>query len=201
MKKSIKGKERIIAACIETLKHNSIDDVSMRKIAKTAGLTTGAIYHFYQSKNELLLDVMKQQLHFSTKIYDSVRDDENISAKELLERINTEVSKRMRKTDEQVLHIQLTSDVIKNRQNIKDEYHKTYVKMLESVSYLFEKAFDIEDTGCHKSIASILVAAMDGIALQQALGVLPETTEKMIETYIKFFNESIPLYFKNHRQD
>lgn len=193
-----KRKQRIIDAAFKTLETNSIEDVSMRKIAATANLTTGAIYHFYKSKDELLLDVMKQQLHFTTKLYETVHNQNNeFKGRELVDVITSEVANRIRKEKAQKIHVQFFSDVIKKDCKIREEYQKNYRNIIKATASLFEDSFHIKDHGYHTAIASILVAAMDGIAMQQALEVVPDDIEKIIETYTEFFSEYIPQFLNN----
>ncbi len=193
-------KQHIINAAIETLKELPIDKVSVRNIAKRAGLTTGAIYHFYDSKDDLIFDAMQQSLYFTTALYKQVeRAEHKLKGQALLDEINKQVEQRIKKIEEQKLHIQIISDVIKKDNQLKKEYQENYKMMIDVVSKLFAEAFEIEESKCQKSVASILIAAIDGIALQQALGVLPESLEDMNQTYIKFFNESIPAYLEKHQ--
>jgi AcrR family transcriptional regulator len=195
MEENNKRKQRIIDAAIATLKEFPIDRVSVRNIAKKAGLTTGAIYHFYKSKDDLIFDAMQQSLYFTNNLYHKIeKDGHKLKGKSLIEEINKQVEQRIRKIDEQKLHIQIISDVIKKDDALKQEYIKNYQLMIDVVSKLFSDAYEIEESKCQKSVASILIAAIDGIALQQALGVLPGSVDETIETYIHFFNESIPNY-------
>lgn len=194
-------KQHIINAALETLKELPLEQVSVRKIAKKAGLTTGAIYHFYQSKDDLIFDAMQQSLYFTNALYKEVEKGQHqLKGKPLIEEINKHVEQRIKKTEEQKLHIQVLSEVVKKDDALKEEYRKYYELMIDVVSKLFKDAFEIDESLCQKSVASILIAAIDGIALQQALGVLPESLEDMIQTYIKFFNESIPAYLENHKE-
>jgi len=201
MKEQNKHKERILKAAIDTLKENSIEDVSMRKIAAKAGLTTGAIYHFYSGKDELLFDCMKEQLHFTTKLYARVKSNvDKKRGEELIQEINSEVEKRIRKSDEQKIHIQVIGDILKGNCKIKDEFIQNYINMINSTSELFTQAFHI-DSEYNPSVASLLVAAIDGIAIQQSLGVLPESLDQTIEVFIRFFNQSIPAFLKSNTKD
>ena len=195
-----KGKQRIINATVDVLKECPIDQVSMRKIALKAGVTTGSIYHHYKNKDELLFDVMKQTLHFTTRLYETVKNDNHKEGQALLEEINQEVKARLLKTEEQTLHIHFFSDVIKQKNIIKDEYQHNYKNMIESTAELFTKALNIRNDDYQKSMAAILVAAMDGIAMQQALDVLPEDLTKLTDVFIDFFNESIPQFLKNYKK-
>ncbi|MDY0138488.1 MAG: TetR family transcriptional regulator [Candidatus Izemoplasmatales bacterium] len=196
-----KRKQHIIDSAILTLKELPIDQVSVRKIAKKAGLTTGAIYHFYNSKDDLIFDCMQQSLYFTSNLYRRVEEGKyQLKGKDLLDEINRQVEQRIRKIEEQKLHIQIISDVIKKDDDLKKEYVKNYRRMIDVVSKLFSEAFTIEESICQKSVASILIAAIDGIALQQALDVLPENIDSIIKTYINFFNESIPEYLKKHSE-
>lgn len=195
-----KRKQRIIDAAIDTLKTFPIDQVSVRKIADKAGLTTGAIYHFYKSKDDLIFDAMQQSLYFTNQLYSEVeRDKHQLKGDALVDKINEQVEKRIRKIEEQKLHIQILSDVIKKDSILKQEYIHNYQMIIDIVSKLFSDAYALEESKCQKSVASILIAAIDGIALQQALGVLPEGLDDTIKTYIEFFNESIPIYLKQHQ--
>ena len=194
-------KQRIIDATIKTLKEFPLDKVSMRTIAKNAGLTTGAIYHFYDSKDDLIFDAMQQSLYFTSDLYRQVEEGKHqLKGDALIKVINDQVEKRIKKIDEQKLHIQIISDVIKKDDALKAEYQKNYTLMIDAVSKLFSDAFLIDESNCQKSVASILIAAIDGIALQQALGVLPEALDDMTKTYINFFNESIPRYLNEHQE-
>lgn len=194
-----KRKQRIIDAAIEVLKENPLEETTVRKIASKAGLTTGAIYHHYKNKDEMLFDVIKQSLQFTHRLAETVKNEKGLKNKnEVLSDISTEVAKRLSKADEQKLHILLLSEVIARNNAIKKKYQKNYSEIINNTANLFGNAFEIENDEYKKGVASILVAAMDGIAMQQALGVLPEDLEKMIDTFISFFSESIPIFLRNH---
>ncbi len=194
-----KRKQRIIDAAIEVLKENSIEETTVRKIASKAGLTTGSLYHHYKNKDEILFDVMKQSLQFTHRMIERVRNEKKSKkGGELLSEIVSEVGKRLSKADEQKLHILLLNDVIARNREIKGKYQSNYTEIIDNTANLFGDAFEIENTEYKKAVAAILVAAIDGIAIQQALEVLPEDLKKMIDTFNSFFSESIPLFLKNH---
>lgn len=194
-------KQRIIDAAIEVLKENPIEETTVRKIAAKAGLTTGAIYHHYKNKDELFFDVIKQSLQFTHRLAEAVKDEKRSKrGNELLSEICSEVEVRLSKVDEQKLHVLLLSDVISRKSIIKKKYQKNYTDIINNTANLFDKAFEIENKEFKKSVAALLVAAMDGIAIQQALGVLPEDLGKMTEVFTSFFSESIRNYLKNHME-
>ncbi len=196
-----KRKQRIIDAAIEVLKENSIEETTVRKIASKAGLTTGSLYHHYKNKDEILFDVMKQSFLFTHKMVEAVKDEKRSKkGKELLSEIVSQVTKRLSKVDEQKLHILLLNNAIAKNSEIKEKYQNNYCEIINNTANLFDDAFEIENNEYKKEVASILVAAMDGIAMQQALGILPEDLNKMIDTFNSFFVESIPLFLKNHRE-
>lgn len=192
-------KQRIIDATIRVLKKNSVEEISMRNIAAEAGITTGAIYHHFKNKEELFFAVMQETLHFSNNIYTRLlNSDTNLKSKELLDEIKTNVANRLRRIDEQKFHISIISDMLKQQGDITKKYKEDYAKVIKSVGELFLKAFDLEDNPNKVYMANFLVAAMDGMALQQAVEVLPEDMEKTIEVFIDFFSTSIPRYLKEN---
>ena len=191
-------KKRIIDAAIEVIKEKGVKESTVREIATKAGVTTGAIYHYYKNKDQVLYDVLHQSLHFSHKI------TENQQAKlkgqnEILDEISDKIAQRLSKIDEQRLYLLLISDVIAKNGEIKEQYCENYKKILKETGDLFYYAFGIENSEIKTNIASILVAALDGIAIQQSLGALPDETYKMIEIFSDFFKESIPIFLEKHK--
>jgi len=195
-----KRKKRIIDATFKTLKENPLEKVSMRKIADNANLSTGAIYHFYPSKDELIFACIKESMLFTSKLYDNLKKDVDKSEKaEVLRDINKRIERRIKKVEDQKLHIQLLTDSIKRNNKNKQEYKKQYKDMIDNVADIFTKLYDVENSECEHSMASILLAAIDGIALQQSLNALPEKMDSIIHTFIRFFNIAIPLYLKHYK--
>ena len=195
-----KRKKRIIDATLKTLRENPLEKVSMRKIAENANLSTGAIYHFYPSKDELIFACIKESLLFTASLYDSLSKEIDTTEKaEVLQDMNKRIKKRLRKVEDQKLHIQLLSDSIKRNNKNKREYKDHYKETIDSLAELFTKLYDVPNSDCEQSMASILIAAIDGLALQQSLDVLPEKMGSIIHTFTRFFNVAIPLYLKHYK--
>lgn len=191
-------KKRITDAAIEVIKEKGVEDSTVREIATKAGLTTGAIYHYYKNKSEVMYDVFHQSLHFSHTITENQRA--KLKGKnEILGEISDKIAERLSKIEDQRLYLLLVSDVIAKDGEIKEQYCENYKKILNETGDLFYYAFGIENSEMKTNIASILVAALDGIAIQQSLGALPVETDKMIEVFSAFFKESIPIFLEKHK--
>ena len=194
-----KRKQRIIDAAVEVIKEKGVKDTSTRDIAARAGLTTGAIYHHYKNREALLYDVLHQSLHISHKITNNP-ETKTKKRKEVLEEICKGVAERFSKTEEQRFYILLLSEMIAQNNELTGEYAEFYKKILHETGDLFYYAFGIENPELKTAVASLLVMGLDGFAIQQSLGALPEKDEKMIQVFIEFFSESIPAFLKKHKK-
>jgi AcrR family transcriptional regulator len=199
MKEVNTRKQRIIDAAILVMQENPMEEVTVRKIANKAGLTTGAIYHHYKNKDELLFDVIKQSLQFTHRLAESVKNENHKKGRELLEEIASEVGTRLSKSEEQKLYILLLMDAVARNHPVRKKYEENYRAIIENTANLFEESFEIKNDTYKRGVAALLVAAMDGIAIQQALGVLPDNQEMMTETFVTFFQESISTFLRNHQ--
>jgi len=50
-------KDIIMDATVELLEKQSLDDISLAKIATTAGISKGTLYYHYKTKEDILLDI------------------------------------------------------------------------------------------------------------------------------------------------
>lgn len=192
-----KRKEKIIDAAIEVFKEKSVEEATVREIAARAGLTTGSIYYYYKNKDELLFDVINHSIHFSHNISE-MNESTTKNKEDFLLEIKNEIARRLSKVDEQKLNILLLSDVIAKAGPRKEKYKSNYDSIINKVADMYYFTFGIENEEFKRSVAAILVAALDGIAIQQSLGVLPESQEKFIEIFNAFFSESIPSFLERH---
>lgn len=202
MKKNInnKRKDKIIDAAIKVFKEKSVEEATVREIAAMAGVTTGSIYHHYKNKDQLLYDVINHSIHFSHKI-SKMNESATKNQEEILSEITNEIVHRLSKIDEQKLHILLLSDVISKDSEMKEKYKLNYNNIINKTADMYYLAFGIENENLKRSLSAILMAALDGIAIQQSLGVLPESQEKFIKVFNDFFSESIPLFLERHMQN
>jgi len=192
-------KQRIIEAAIEVLKENPVERATVRKIAQQAGLTTGAIYHHYKNKDELLFDVITRSLQFTHHLTDATKNQERKTGEELLQEIIREVEKRFSKVEEQRLFLILLNDAIAQETAIRDKYAENYREIIANAYQLLGESLGIYNSEKGRAVASILIAALDGMAIQQSLDVLPEERDEMVGTFVDFFLKSIPAYLNSNR--
>jgi AcrR family transcriptional regulator len=193
-----KRKLVIIEAAIKVIKEKSIEEATVREIADMAGLTTGAIYHHYKNKNELFYDVVNYSIHFSYK-FPLIEEKAKQKDDELLANLQKEVALRLSKLGEQKLHILLLSDIISKDGEMKDKYNANYEQIISNVADLYFHAFGVKNDKHKKDLAIIFIAALDGIAMQHSLGIIPENQDAFIRVFNQFFCESIPDFLEKHK--
>lgn len=200
VKKSYVKKDKVIEAAIKVVSEKSVEEATVREIAERAGVTTGTIYHYYKNKEELLYDVINHSVHFIYKITE-VKEAKTKTQEELEAQIKSEVAQRLSKIEEQKLHIMLMSDILSKNGDMKEKSKTNYENIIKKSAELYYSSFGVENEKLRRSVISILIAALDGVAIQQSLGVLPEEQENFIKIFNDFFAESIPPFLEKHKLD
>lgn len=57
---AIETKNKIYETSIEMMKSEGFDNITMAKISKKAGVSIGSFYHYFKSKNEILLELFRR---------------------------------------------------------------------------------------------------------------------------------------------
>lgn len=184
------GKNRILDGAIEVLRENPIEKATVRKIAQKAGLTTGAIYHHYKNKDELLFDVITRSLHFTKELTDNLDLNIGETREDLLEKIRYNLRNRLSKKEEQRLYLILLNDAIAKDTPIREKYCANYKENISNVERLLKEVSGHDFGARSEAMASILIALADGIAIQQALNVLPDAA--VIDLLLDFVESCVP---------
>ncbi|ENK0837611.1 TetR/AcrR family transcriptional regulator [Clostridium botulinum] len=192
-------KQHILEAAIIKFTEKGFEKTSLREIASTAGLTTGAIYHHFKNKDELFYHAVKEAMYFAQKLSEKDENSNLKSAENMLDEISNKVRERMSKINEQRLLVLLIGYVLSKGGTLNESLKQDYNEIISKVADMYFFAFGIENEYYQKSLASILVAALDGIAMQYSLGVLKQEDQKFKDTFVNFFIESIPAFMQKNK--
>ncbi|MBU3088815.1 TetR/AcrR family transcriptional regulator [Clostridium gasigenes] len=185
------GKDRIIEGAKKIISENGINGATIRGIAKEAGLSTGAIYHYYSSKEEILYDVMNVSLSVSTRISNELKEGV-ISRDQSIKEISENILKRFEKTDENRIQFYLAQEAILGEIQLREKFKGKYSEWIVHVEEILEKLYGKKKCRLTPAIASILIGAIDGLVLQNLLGVNEASTEEIVEAYDLMIREGIP---------
>jgi len=192
-------KQRILDAAISVFIENGFEETSLREIASAAGLTTGAIYHHFRNKDELFYHAVKEAMYFAQKLSEKDESSNLKSTENMLNEISNKVRERMSKVNEQRLLVLLIGYVLSKGGSLSESLKQDYNEIINKVADMYFYAFGIENEDYKKSLATILIAALDGVAMQYSIGVLKQEDEKFKDTFVNFFVESIPAFMQKNK--
>ena len=187
------GKTRIIEAAKRVIIKNGIAGATMRGIAEEAGLSTGAIYHYYGSKEQVLYDVMDESLSESKRIAEESRRGET-TKEELINEIYENILKRFKKKDENRVQFYLAQEAILGNSELKDKLKEKYKEWICKTEDLFQSMYGKEQTKYNKAFATLLIGAIDGVILQLMLNANPAELEDIAKVYHEILKEGIPKF-------
>jgi len=193
------GKIRIIEAARRVISKNGIAGSTMRGIAEEAGLSTGAIYHYYSSKEQVLYDVMDESLSESSRIAEESRQGK-ASKEELIDEVYENILKRFEKKDENRVQFYLAEEAILGNNELRDKLKEKYKQWIEKIEDLFQSMYGKETTKYNKAFATILLGSIDGVILQLMLNANPAEIDDIAEVYHEILKEGIPRFIDHLSQ-
>ena len=197
------GKKKIIEAAQHLIAVQGVEKTSMRDIASEAGITTGAIYYYYESKEALLYDVMDYAMAITSNIMEKRKG--NPPPAELLDEIARQMKKRLEGGPNSRLRFYLAYQAALGDQTLRENFTKDYAAQSERTAQLFDYVFDLENNPEDRALAVLMMAALDGLNLQEFIGALPVENKEITRVFNEFFAFAVPLYLKekdgHHRFD
>ena len=96
--------EKILSTATQLFIHNGYEKTSVQNIAQTASISKGAIYHHFQSKDDIFFAVLKQRYQLMEKeLLDWLESTSHLTGREQLKEI-FQFSLRSQKTNYEMLN-------------------------------------------------------------------------------------------------
>lgn len=187
-------KKEILDAALRVFSQRGYSKATVREIAREANVTTGALYYYYKGKDELLADVMDYAVHYINQLHRHDDTGAPKSQEELLASIEEATAARLKDKKCQQLQMVVASEVATNA-NADIATHRTrYEDNIERIASFFEPALGADKGDDGYYLAAILVAALDGMAFQSALGMHEDDIDHMADVFNAFFAKGIREY-------
>lgn len=195
MRMSNEGKTKILEAARTIISEQGIQGATIRSIAEQAGVSTGAIYHYYSSKEAILYDVMDDGLSEIKRISTiSIADQKKF--KEIIQEIFDGMQEHFKKDAESRLQFYLAHEAILGNEELQHKFKDKYEDWINRVEAIFVQAYQAKPGPLTKAVAAWTMAGIDGIVLQILLRT--ETVNLKHINYVLDFllNEGFPHFLK-----
>lgn len=185
---------KIIEAAKRVIHSAGVQGATMRLVAEEAGVSTGAIYHYFSSKEDILYAVMDQNLSESSRIAD-LSVSGKLSRQLILQEVEQGIFRRMGKEDENRIQFYLAQEALAGNEALRERFKDKYRQWHEAIDLLMKKLYELddsEDRAFYQNMGTILLAAIDGIILQVMLGANDVPVTELLKTYDFLLEDGIP---------
>ncbi|MEG0296233.1 MAG: TetR/AcrR family transcriptional regulator [Clostridium sp.] len=189
------GKDRILESAKQLISEKGIAQTSVREIAKVAGVTTGAIYHHYKNKEELLYAVMNTSLSESHKILENCTN--NSTNYDILEDVIKSFTDRFNKESENKIQLYLTVLGLEGNEEVKNKISCTYTTWISDIAKLITLAYNDITLDKADTLGTILLATIDGLVLQELISGNVSSNKNIIDVFDVLLKKAIPEVIKH----
>ncbi|WP_215145335.1 TetR/AcrR family transcriptional regulator [Exiguobacterium qingdaonense] len=176
------GKSKILDAARRVIIRNGVNGATVRAIATEADMTTGAIYHHYKNKEDLLYDLLNESLSVSSQI---AREVTNVPLPkdQIKKEIFRNTAERFHKDAENRLQYHYAHEVLLGNMEAQAKLKDKYSEWTNQIEQILIHLYGLEDTRFNKPFSSWLIAAVDGVVLQYLLDVNENSVDEMMEVF------------------
>lgn len=193
---NLKGKGRILKSAKKLISEKGLQQASVREISKLAGVTTGSIYHHYKNKEEILYEVMDTSLSESHKILEEYIHDKTVNCEtmnsDILDNVLKSFIDRFEKDSENKIQLYLTVLGIEGNEEIKNKMIVKYNTWIVDVAQLLTLTYKDMTISKVNALSCVLLATIDGLILQNLIGVDIANNDDILEIYTLLLKKAIP---------
>jgi AcrR family transcriptional regulator len=165
-------RRQILDAAIECFAHDGFQRTTMEDIIREAGLSAGAIYSYFQSKDQIIETLADQRHEREKRIIEAAlnRDEWAASVRELFRSLSAELLASSRVRKERRLEIHLWAEALCNPKvlTLIRRGNNQPLKLLSNAIAKAQSSGQLPRTLNPEAAARVLIAMFYGLILQQA---------------------------------
>ncbi|MGB3552116.1 MAG: TetR/AcrR family transcriptional regulator [Candidatus Binatus sp.] len=165
-------RRQILDAAIECFAHDGFQRTTMEDIIREAGLSAGAIYSYFQSKDQIIETLADQRHEREQRIIEAAlnRDEWAASVRELFRSLSNELLASSMVRKERRLEIHLWAEALCNPKVLRliRRGNNQPVKLLSDAIAKAQRSGQLPRTLNPEAAARVLIAMFYGLILQQA---------------------------------
>ncbi len=167
-RKSQQNREKIIRASRSVVAQQGISNTTLQLIADEAGISKGALYYYYKTKDEILYDIMEQDNTESDKIAHAV-SGQSFDFDILIQEIIDGIIKRFHAEENNRLNLYLQGEALQGNRELQKRYKQKYSQWVENIDFIISKIFKMKKSSLTRTFAAVTLAAIEGMCIQKAL--------------------------------
>ncbi|WP_243292165.1 TetR/AcrR family transcriptional regulator [Bacillus sp. FJAT-47783] len=189
------GKSKILAAAKKVISQHGSNRATVRAIAEEAGMSTGAIYHYYKNKDEILYELLDESLSDSTRIAEGIVK-QKVEKEKVTKEIVRKTEERLKKDAENRLQYHFAHEILLGNKELQVKFNKKYKEWTLRIEDILVNMYHLQDTPLNESLSAWLLGAIDGVVLQYLLEVNDNEVEDMLEVFELFLEKGLPQFIQ-----
>ncbi len=167
--------EKIKEATLELLSTESYDSISMRKIAREAGVALGQLTYYYKTKDSLMVSVIKESLELFYNEFEKFVEKSNNKVDSIVDVISKSLS------EEQELVSLLSAIITQSKFNkkLKKVFNEFWVNIVNLISSCYEEEFKISKEDSNLKARLFLGACFENM-IESMLGIKYEVNNEIV---------------------
>lgn len=166
-------KQQILKAAYNCFNKRGYHNTSMRDIFKEAKLSSGAVYNYYPSKEDILQELVLQGQNSSKKLFDEIISNAQIKnpLRHILEYYFDQSGNKTEKLKGVRSDVSIWAAALVD-ENVMKLTQNSYKESTNRISEFIEKSISqdkLKDTFEPKSLALLVISLIEGLAIQKML--------------------------------
>ncbi len=188
--------EQILRAARKVFVEKGFENARMTDVASAAGLSKGAVYFYFDSKQALIRALAAQEHVRANAILDEVLAHRDLSAKQNFQDLLRQLLHHLLSLRYPPRFFLLIGELATRDEALRANFLETHERLMERIIQVIDQG--IEDGTFRKVdphvVAAVLKASSDGLTLERAIGANPRGEPEHIiqETVDLFLNGILP---------
>jgi AcrR family transcriptional regulator len=182
--------EQILRAARKVFVEKGFENARMTDVASAAGLSKGAVYFYFDSKQSLIRALAAQEHRRANAILDEVLDHGDLSAEQNFADLLRQLLHHLLSLRYPPRFFLLIGELATRDEELRANFLETHERLMERIIRVIKQGID--DGSFRKVnphvIAAVLKASSDGLTLEKAIGANPQgDPEEIIQATVDLF--------------
>lgn len=181
----------VIAAAIEVMSEKGYAATSIQEVADRVGVLKGSLYHYFDSKEELLSRILAESHASMQEIQAEIREQELRPYDELMEYIRRQTIWYLENRERANIYFTERRHLTEERRQRALEAGRAFEKYIQDLVIVAQEDGDIRQDQDHRLITRFLTGALNGVRFWPSRSGKQFSVEEIVEASVALVRSAI----------